>query len=76
VGELMADRKKKMAAAIAAVNAYLQQEQEAVAQQAAAMTVPASTVADIGVSQWSFSGRQEMMAMRRLVQLRVFDRFR
>lgn len=65
-----------MAAAIAAVNAYLQQEQEAVAQQAAAMTVPASTVADIGVSQWSFSGRQEMMAMRRLVQLRVFDRFR
>jgi len=74
VGELMADKKKKMAAALAAVNAYMQQEQEAAALQAAAAAPPAPT--DFGVSQWSFSGRQEMMAMRRLVQLRVFDRFR
>jgi len=74
VGELMADKKIKMAAAIAAVNAYMQQEEEAAAQQAAAVAPPVS--AGISVSQWSFSGRQEMMAMRRLVQLRVFDRFR
>lgn len=69
----MADRKKKMAVAIAAVNAYMQQEEEAAAQQQAqAMKVPEQ----VGMSPWSFSGRQEMMAMRRLVQLRVFDRFR
>ncbi|MFV0436371.1 MAG: hypothetical protein ACK5PS_03115 [Desulfopila sp.] len=68
----MIDKKKKMAAAIAAVNAY-RQEEEAAAQQAAAAS---SVTAEIGVSQWSFSGRQEMMAMRRLVQLRVFDRMR
>jgi len=69
----MADKSKKMAAALAAVNTYIRQEEEAVAQQAAAA---ASFPAESGVSQWSFSGRQEMMAMRRLVQLRVFDRFR
>ncbi|SHO50968.1 hypothetical protein [Desulfopila aestuarii] len=71
----MADKKKKMAAALAAVNAYMQQEQEAVALQAAAAAPPPAPT-DFGISQWSFSGRQEMMAMRRLVQLRVFDRFR
>lgn len=69
----MADTKKKMAAALAAVNAYLQEEQAAAAQ---AQAPPAPEVAAPGMSHWSFSGRQEMMAMRRLVQLRVFDRFR
>lgn len=68
----MADKKKKMAAALAAVSAYMQEEEAAV-QQASA--VP-SVSSEAGISQWSFSGRQEMMAMRRLVQLRVFDRFR
>lgn len=73
----MADKKKKMAAALAAVSAYMQQEQEAAAMQAAAAAAAAPPApADFGMSQWSFSGRQEMMAMRRLVQLRVFDRFR
>jgi len=69
----MADKKKKMAAALAAVSAYLQEEEAAAAQQA---SVVPSVSSEVGISQWSFSGRQEMMAMRRLVQLRVFDRFR
>ena len=69
----MADKKKKMAAALAAVNTYLQQEEEAVARQALESSALSP---EAGLSQWSFSGRQEMMAMRRLVQLRVFDRFR
>lgn len=69
----MADKNKKMAAALAAVNAYLQQEEEAVARQALESSALSP---EAGLSQWSFSGRQEMMAMRRLVQLRVFDRFR
>jgi hypothetical protein len=71
----MADNKKKMAAALAAVNAYIQQEEEAAAQQMYVSEVPA-VYSGIGLSQWSLSGRQEMMAMRRLIQLRVFDRLR
>ncbi len=69
----MADKQKKMAAALAAVNAYMQQEEAVAAQQNVDVQ---SVSSDAGMSPWSFSGRQEMMAMRRLVQLRVFDRFR
>lgn len=69
----MSDEKKKMAAALAAVNAYMQQEEAVAAQLAREVkSVPVGP----GMSQWSFSGSQEMMAMRRMVQLRVFDRFR
>lgn len=75
MGELMADLKKKTAAALAAVSAYLQQEEEALAQQAGASEA-ASATCGVEFSQWSSSGRQEMMAMRRLIQMRVFDRFR
>lgn len=70
----MADKNKKMAAALAAVSAYLQQDEEAAARQA--LESAAALSPEAGLSQWSVSGRQEMMAMRRLVQLRVFDRFR
>lgn len=70
----MADKKKKMAAALSAVSAYLQQEEAAALQaQAAEQT---SAPCEYGPSQWSHSGRQEMMSMRRLIQLRAFDRFR
>lgn len=73
----MADRKKKMAAALAAVNAYMLQEEEAAMQHAVEQPSEVPSVpSEAGISQWSFSGRQEMMAMRRLIQLRVFDRFR
>lgn len=69
----MADKKKKMAAALSAVNAYLEQEEAA---RQAQVVEREPSVCDYGLSQWSHSGRQEMMAMRRLVQLRIFDRFR
>ena len=68
----MAKKTKKMAAALAAVNSYLEEEEAAARQGPSAMpSVPGEAV-----SMWSHSGRQEMMAMRRLIQLRVFDRFR
>jgi|WetSurMetagenome_2_1015567.scaffolds.fasta_scaffold536260_2 hypothetical protein len=70
----MAGMEKKIAAALAAVNAYIQQEEESVCAQLAA-TVPASTPAS-QLNIWGMSGRQEMMAMRRLIQMRAFDRFR
>ena len=70
----MAEMEKKMAAALAAVNAYIQQEEEtACAQLAATLAAPSPTAQ---VNMWGMSGRQEMMAMRRLIQMRAFDRFR
>ena len=70
----MADTQKKMAAALAAVNAYLQMEEQAAAEAAA---LQAEDQADRQVqSLWSQSGRQDMMTMRRLIQLRTFTSFR
>ena len=68
----MADKKKKLAAALAAVSLYLQQEEAmAYEQQQAAL----SERKGAGFSPWGQSGYQEMMAMRRLIQLRAFTRF-
>lgn len=68
----MAGQRKKMAAALAAVSLYLQQE-EAVATHA--QQSPLRTPMSCEISLWGQSGRQEMMAMRKLVQLRTFTRF-
>jgi hypothetical protein len=69
----MADMQKKMGAALAAVSAYLQDEEAmAAAQQAGA--VPSGSQSQ--QSLWGQSGRQEMMNMRRLIQMRAFERCR
>jgi hypothetical protein len=67
----MAAKNKKMAAALAAVNLYLQEE-EAAAYEA---ETPLRATNPSEVSPWGHSGRQDMMSMRRLVQMRVFTRF-
>ena len=61
-----------MAAALAAVSLYLQQE-EAMATQA--QQAPLKQPQGFEFSQWGQSGRQEMMAMRKLIQMRTFTRF-
>ncbi len=61
-------QKKKMAAAMAAVNAYLEQEAEAARLEQEAVAAQTNR----GVNIWSISGRQEIMNMRQLVQLRTF----
>lgn len=66
----MADKKKKLAAALAAVSLYLQQEEAMACEQASL-----SENRDGGYSSWGQSGNQEMMNMRRLIQLRAFTRF-
>ena len=71
MGELMADKKKKMAAALAAVSLYLQQEEAMAYEQQMSETKSR----DVGFSAWAQSGAQEMMAMRKLIQLRAFTRF-
>ncbi len=67
----MADKKKKLAAALAAVSLYLQQEEAAVYEQQASLNGNKGS----SFSSWGQSGCQEMMAMRRLIQLRAFTRF-
>ena len=70
----MADIQKKMAAALAAVTTYLQDE-----ERLSAGGAPAVTPADenrFQMNLWAQSGRQEMMNMRRLIQMRAFDRCR
>lgn len=64
----MADVKKKMAAALAAVNAYMQQEEEAAYQAQLAAAKPAAT----GPNLWAIAGRQDIMTFRRLIQLKAF----
>ena len=69
--------KKKLTAAIAAVSAYLQDEEAAAAQ--AAMP-PAAAIAQyrepLGyVRPWAANGRQAMMQMRNLMQLRTFNKY-
>ena len=70
----MAGMEKRMAAALAAVNAFIQQEEETVCAQLAATIAAPPPAAQLNI--WGMSGRQEMMAMRRLIQMRAFDRFR
>ncbi|MGB3213037.1 MAG: hypothetical protein WBB19_20210 [Desulforhopalus sp.] len=66
----MADKKKKLAAALAAVSLYLQQEEIVAHEQQASFGETKGVV----FSPWGQSGYQEMMAMRRLIQLRAFTR--
>lgn len=63
------DLKTKKIAAIAAVNAYLQDEEAAAALAAA--QAPAEPQAP-GPPLWALSGRQEIMQMRRLIQMKAF----
>ena len=67
----MAGQRKKMAAALAAVSLYLQQEEAVAAQE---VQESHKLPEHFEFSQWGQSGRQEMMAMRKLIQLRAFTR--
>jgi hypothetical protein len=71
----MSDREKKMAAAMAAVSAYLQQEEEACHQQLTAAAAPPKRQApQMTINLWGQSGRQSMMQMRNLMQVKAFQR--
>ena len=68
----MTDRQKKMTAALAAVSAYVQQEEETVAAHNTAVLPPTQGALNL----WGPSGRLEMMSMRRLIQMRTFARIK
>lgn len=62
-----------MAAALAAVSAYMQQEQEAYAEAlAAALAGPPVRKPNV----WGLAGRQDIMGMRQMMQLKAFHRTR
>ena len=64
-----------MAAAMAGVSAYLQLEEEACHQQlAAAMAPPKTQAPQVALNLWGQSGRQSMMQMRNLMQVKAFQR--
>lgn len=70
----MTDRQKKITAALAAVSTYMQQEEEAGEAQNNVVLPPQSHAGTQNL--WGPSGRLEMMSMRRLIQMRAFDRIR
>jgi hypothetical protein len=67
---------QKMAAAISAVFGYIRSQEEAAAlamvEQAGEPVVEPSKLA-APVKMWGISGRQDMMSMRSLMQLRTFQ---
>ena len=71
----MASMEKKMAAALAAVSAYMQQEQEVYQDKLAAASAPPQAAMGT-LNLWGHSGRQAMAQMRNLMQLKAFHRFR
>jgi hypothetical protein len=65
---------KKVAAALAAVQLYLQQEADEAAAAAAALSQAATTPGDNEPGQWALAGRLDMMSARRMMQMRAFAR--
>ena len=69
------DKRKKRAAAIAAVMSYLKQEQEAAAMQSMAALALGSALAGRGappLKLWGSSGRLAQMQASNLMQMRTF----
>ena len=64
------ENRKKITAAIAAVTAYLQYEQEGGAM--AGFAEEPATVPAVPVRMWGISGRQAQMQNRTLMQMRAF----
>ena len=68
------DTDKKIAAALAAVSMYLEAEQQAVYAQAAAgaAAAQATAVSQSSMNIWGVSGRQALMQMRNMMQMKSF----
>jgi hypothetical protein len=69
----MEANEKRLAAALAAVTAYIQTEEEALVMPPPERPQPRRF--DQG-NLWGLSGRQGMMQMRNLMQMKTFNRLR
>jgi hypothetical protein len=63
---------KKTVAAIAAVMSYLKTEEEIFAMQAVSAPAASRAAAPISINLWGISGRQAMMQMRNMMQMKIF----
>jgi hypothetical protein len=66
------ENKKKLAAALAAVTAYIKTEEEAAMAMALPKVPPHHSV--LPITLWGMSGRQAIMQNRNLMQLKTFHR--
>ena len=64
--------KKKKVAAVSAVLQYIKSEEEMMMAQAAAGAGMTAPVAAAPINLWGISGRQHMMQMQNMFQLRTF----
>lgn len=67
---------KKVAAALAAVQLYLQQEEAEAATSVLAEAASAPRNMTVEPGSWAQSGRLDMMNGRRMIQLRAFSNAR
>ena len=65
-------KRKKMVAALSGVAAYIKSGEEMAAMQAAPAEAPAPEKPMAMPSLWGISGRQDMMQMRNLMQMKAF----
>ncbi len=68
------ENKRKKAAAVSAVFAYLRQEEDALRMPEVAIPEPVGKPQQIKL--WGISGRQDMMNMRAMMQMKAFSRLR
>lgn len=68
--------KRKMTAAVAAVFHHIQTEEEAAAMRGPAFTGPAAPEPVVFPSQWAAAGRQSLMQMRSLMQMKALHGFK
>lgn len=69
-------KEKRVAAALAAVELYLQQEEAEAETQRRMIASEQGPVAAIDPGHWAQAGRLEMMSVRRMMQMRAFSRTR
>ncbi|MDX2452453.1 hypothetical protein [Desulfosarcina sp.] len=69
----MEANEKRLAAALAAVSAYIQTEEEALVMPAPKRPEPRRFEQG---NLWGLAGRQGMMQMRNLMQMKTFNRLR
>ena len=70
------DNQKKISAAVSAVMAYIKTEEELIAQSAAmsaaAPCIQKAPEVPAALKLWGISGRQTMMQMRNMMQMKAF----
>jgi hypothetical protein len=71
----MDNDRKKLVAAISGVISYIRQEEDAARIQSAT-SLQKAALPLASLNPWSISGRQDIMQMRQMTQMRAFQRLK